>query len=238
MAESLHDSTVPTSGRAGTAAGESSGADHPRVEATVDQASSAAVDVKDQTVEAAGEIKDRAGGELATLKGEARREARTLAHEARDRLGGQADEVSRRLASTVSGAGSELRTMAERSDQPDGPVAGVVRQLADRSEDLAVRLESGGYRGVADDLSRLGRNKPGLFLLGAGITGFALGRLLRNTDTRSLTEAVKGESDPAAPTFAGPNPSPGGDVVVVDSPAATYAPPVGIGAAGGDRLGS
>jgi hypothetical protein len=200
-----------------------------------EQAGSAAGDVKDHTVEAAADVKDQAGTELANLQGEARQEARTLAHEARGRVADQADDAARKLASTISGAGGELRSMAERSDQPDGPVTGAVRQLADRSESLAQRLETGGYRGVADDLSRLGRNKPGLFLLAAGVAGFAIGRVLRNTDTGSLTGAVKGESDTTAPASAEPatHVEP-----VFESPSATYAPPVAVGAPGGVRPGS
>jgi hypothetical protein len=218
-----------------------------RVEAVAGQAGTAAAEVKDHAADAAAGIKEQAGSEVAALRDEARKEARNLAHEARERVGGQVEDAAGKLASIISGAGNELRAMAERSDQPDGPVTEVVRQLADRTESLAQRLETGGYRGVAEDVSRIGRNKPGLFLLAAGVAGFAVGRILRNTDTQALTGAVKGESDSGSasgsgsvsgsanrPAAAVVTPEPAvvatghiDTLAVDDTPSQTYAPPLG-----------
>jgi hypothetical protein len=208
-----------------------------RVGAAAHQADSAAANVRDHAADAAVAVKERAGTELSDIRDEARDHARGLAHEARDRLSAQADDTTRRLASTVAAAGGELRRMAERSDQPDGAVTGVVRQLADRADGLAQRLERDGYRGVAQDAARLGRNRPGLFLLAAGAAGFAAGRLLRNTDTGALTEAVKGEPGSAGAgdldAAAGDESRPGAVPRAADVSGAPYGSPVGRTAGGG-----
>jgi hypothetical protein len=163
-----------------------------RAEAAAGQASAAATGVKEHAAQAASEVKEQAGEELAAVRDEARHEARTLAQEARDRIEGQVEGTTRHLASTIADAGRELRAMAERSDRADSPVTEVVRQLADRTESVANRLESGGYRGVVDDVTRLGRNRPGLFLVAVGAAGFLVGRVLRNADTSSVKQAVQG----------------------------------------------
>jgi hypothetical protein len=44
---------------------------------------------------------------------------------------------------------------------------------------LAGELEQRGPEGLAEDLSRFARRRPGAFLLGAGLVGFAAGRVVR-----------------------------------------------------------
>jgi len=164
-----------------------------RAATVADQATTEAANVKDTAVQAAAEVKDQAKDELAGIAQQAKSEARTLTTEARDRLQSQADGTTKQVASTVADIGHELRTLADRSDRPDGPATEVIRQLADRTERFAERLETIGYRGIADDLTRYGRNHPGTFLLCAGAAGFLVGRMLRNTDTQALAQSLKGE---------------------------------------------
>jgi len=165
-----------------------------RAAAVTDQATTEASNVKDSAVQAAVEVKDQAREQLADIAQQAKSEARSLTTEARGRLEKQADGTTKQVASTVADIGQELRTLAERSDRPDGPATEVIRQLADRTERFAQRLEAVGYRGIADDLTRFGRNHPGTFLLGAGAAGFLVGRMLRNTDTQALAQSLKGEA--------------------------------------------
>jgi hypothetical protein len=165
-----------------------------RAAAATDQATTEAANVKDSAVHAAVEVKDQAKEQLSGIAEQAKSEARSLTTEARGRLQEQADGTTQQVASTVADIGRELRSLAERSDKPDGPATEVIRQLADRTERFAQRLETVGYRGVADDLTRYGRNHPGTFLLCAGAAGFLAGRILRNTDTQALTQSLKGDS--------------------------------------------
>jgi hypothetical protein len=188
------DNPIPP--RSSTPTGERSSANESGAAAAASKAGDEAVALKDEAVGAAADVKQRATAEVKSVAGEARHEARYVLGEVRTQLSGQADDAARRLASAMTSAAAELRSMAEHSDNPDGPVTAVVRQVADRSADLGQRLESGGYQGVAEDVARFGRNKAGLFLVAAGAAGFAVGRLLRNTDTGAVVQAAKDEVHP------------------------------------------
>ena len=189
------------------------------------EAVSAAVDVRDEAAGAAVDLKEQATAELSSLTGETRREATHIVHDAREVLMTQADTATRQLASTIAGTGHELAQMAEGSDQPDGPATQIVRQLANRTEAFAGRLERDGYQGIAADIARLGRNRPGLFLAAAGITGFAVGRLLRNTDTGAIAEAAKDQATNAPSPAAQPSPEP---ALASGNRGPTLAAPAGI----------
>jgi len=190
MAE-IHEPEISTTGSTYTEPTASPTAQD-RAAAVTDQATTEASNVKDSAVQAAVEVKDQAKEQLADIAQQAKSEARTLTTEARGRLEAQADGTTKQVASTVAEIGQELRTLADRSDRPDGPATEVIRQLADRTERFASRLETVGYRGIADDLTRYGRNHPGTFLLCAGAAGFLVGRMLRNTDTSALAQSLKG----------------------------------------------
>jgi len=189
MAE-IHDHEISTPTYAEPSASPTA---QDRAAAVTDQATTEASNVKDSAVQAAVEVKDQAREQLADIAQQAKSEARSLTTEARGRLEKQADGTTKQVASTVADIGQELRTLADRSDRPDGPATEVIRQLADRTERFAQRLDAVGYRGIADDLTRYGRNHPGTFLLCAGAAGFLVGRMLRNTDTQALAQSLKGE---------------------------------------------
>jgi len=147
MAE-IHEPEISTTGSTYTEPTASPTAQD-RAAAVTDQATTEASNVKDSAVQAAVEVKDQAKEQLADIAQQAKSEARTLTTEARGRLEAQADGTTKQVASTVAEIGQELRTLADRSDRPDGPATEVIRQLADRTERFASRLEAVGYRGIA-----------------------------------------------------------------------------------------
>jgi hypothetical protein len=56
-------------------------------------------------------------------------------------------------------------------------------------------VQQRGYDGMVEDAQRLARRRPGVFLAGAAVAGFAIGRLLR-----SAKDGDNAESDtPALP---------------------------------------
>jgi hypothetical protein len=208
------------------------GQDESRVAAAASRAGDEAAVVKDEAVGAAADVKDTAKAEVANVAGDARQEARTVLTEVRGQLDHQANDATNRLASSVAALADELRSMADGSQQPDSAVADAVRQVADRGAGLARNLESRGYSGIADDVARFGRNHAGAFLLAAGAAGFAIGRVLRNTDTGAVVQAAKGEHEgsdalsaptlPAtgAPVMPGSGERVAGEVVITE----TYEP--------------
>ena len=165
------------------------------------------------TIGAAGEQASAAAGEVAataaagarTVLDDTRGEARRLAEESRGRLRAQAAEQTDRLAAGLQDVSQQLSTML-RGDgpAPQGVVADVTRQVADRAANLAGELQAKSPEQLLDELRRFARRKPAIFLASAAAAGFVSGRLIRAVNTHDVIEAAKtgaqsdGEGDRAA----------------------------------------
>jgi len=144
---------------------------------------------KGEALNQASDLKDTALEHVGALTDDAKNKATNVAHDVRRELETQGDTQAKRAASALHSVGSQLHDMAD-SAQP-GTVTDVTRQLADKSRQVATRLEEGGVQGVGDDLRRFARRQPGLFLAAAGIAGFVVTRVLRNAqgNTTPLTQS-------------------------------------------------
>ena len=133
---------------------------------------------KDEAVDQVHDLTETTAQHASEMKDEAKGQALHVARDVRRELESQGDAQARRASSTLRDVGSQLHDMADRG-QP-GAVTEVTRQLADRSHQLASRLDHGGLQGVSDDLRGFARRQPGLFLAAAGVAGFVVTRVLRN----------------------------------------------------------
>jgi hypothetical protein len=97
-----------------------------------------------------------------------------------------AGDRARRLADGLDDLTRQLRSMGERGEP--GPATDLVRQAGEGAERIAVRLRRGGVDDALGELRDLGRNLPGLFMLGAFGLGLAGRRIARN-----LTQEPAGE---------------------------------------------
>ena len=164
-----------------------------------DQAKQVAGEAKDQVREVAAEAKDHAADLLDQTRTQARQ---------------QAEETTKHLASGLHSLSDQLGALREGRVQEAGPVAQYADQARRRIDELAGRLDRGGLDGVAADLSRFARRRPGLFLVSCAGAGFALARLVRagassdgNGSNRSLprpssqfrTNGPQLGADPALP---------------------------------------
>ncbi len=181
------------------------------------QVASTAVDQGKQTASAAAEAGSQVAGagaegvrqvasEAATQAGEVTRQAteqaRDLVQQAQTQLRDQAGTQAQRAAGGIRDVGQQVRALSEgRSDQA-GIAADAARQLADKLDQLAVRLDQRGFEGTVDDVRELARRRPGLFLLGAAATGFAVTRLGRGLQV--VQQAQPSQSQPSAPTPSAP----------------------------------
>jgi hypothetical protein len=164
-----------------------------------DQAKQVAGEAKDQVREVAAEAKDHAADLLDQTRTQARQ---------------QAEETTKHLASGLHSLSNQIGALREGRVQEAGPVAQYADQARRRIEEFAGRLDRGGLDGVASDLNRFARRRPGLFLVSCAGAGFALARLVRagassdgNGSSRSLpppttqfgTNGPQLEVDPALP---------------------------------------
>jgi hypothetical protein len=236
---------------AGTSGGpdEPGAADRAREAAATgrDQAQQVASTAADQARDVAGTARDEAQNVAQTAKGQVRR----LAHDTRDELRSQANTQVERLAGGLGDLSRQLRSMGERGDP--GPAADLAGQAAFRTDQMANRLRAGGFDDAMGQLRSFGRNRPGLFLLGAFGVGLAAGRVVRNlADDSSSGPASQYGSGSAgngstrrAPELQAPTPAldsapyeASGPAVgqPLPPPGGTYAEPYGASTGDTDRV--
>jgi hypothetical protein len=150
-----------------------------------DRAREAASTGKDQAREVASTASEQARKVASTAQDEARdvvrganQQARRLVGDTRQELRTQANAQVDRLAHGVNDLSRQLRSMGENGEP--GAVTDMAREAALRTQQIAERLRQGGIDDVIGQLRNAGRNRPGLFLLGAFGTGLVAGRVARN----------------------------------------------------------
>ncbi|MFJ2822135.1 hypothetical protein ACIO7M_13595 [Streptomyces toxytricini] len=141
-----------------------------------EKAGEGAAVVGEKTSRIAGTVGEQAAG----VAGEAGARARDLAGELRTQVRDQARGQTGRLAQNVRSLADDLARMAE-ADTSGSPAASAVRRVADGGRRMASRMESRGPDGLLSDLQDFARRRPGAFLAGAALAGFALGRIGKGT---------------------------------------------------------
>ncbi|MFJ8470029.1 hypothetical protein [Streptomyces swartbergensis] len=92
-----------------------------------------------------------------------------------------AEEVegqTRRAAGTVRRWADDLAELAGNAPD-DSPTRSLVSQVADGGHQAADYLDDHGAQGMAEDLKGFARRRPGAFLAGAALAGFAVGRMAK-----------------------------------------------------------
>jgi hypothetical protein len=142
---------------------------------TSDKAKNVTSHASEQAKQVAGEAKDQ----VREVAAEAKEHAADLLDQTRTQARQQAEETTKHLASGLHSLSNQIVALREGRVQEAGPVAQYADQARRRLDDLAGRLDRGGLDGVASDLSRFARRRPGLFLVTCAGAGFALARLVR-----------------------------------------------------------
>jgi hypothetical protein len=198
-----------------------------------EQAAGVAGSAKDAGQHVAGVARDEVGN----VASEATRQAKDVAAQARDELSRQASDQQQRVAGGLRSLGTELGSMAERSEQP-GVATDLARQASAKAHEVARWLEDRDPSSLLDEVSAFARRRPGTFLTMALVAGVAAGRLTRglkddSTGGSSPTAApgdATGAVAPPAPTAAADRPGPATDV------AHPYAPVPGDEIVAGDQV--
>jgi hypothetical protein len=156
-------------------------------------AGSSPPEARQRTAEAARET----GGEVATVAHEAAAQASTVAREAgqgvqdvvdeaRRVIHDEADKQTHALSDSMRRLGGDLTGMSHNAD--DTPAADYVGRIGDSLESAAARLDDGGIDGALDQLRSVARRRPGMFLLGSAMSGFAVARVMRHADAPSRSD--------------------------------------------------
>jgi len=169
---------------------------------TADVTKEKAADVAGSAAGAGQQVAGVAKEEAGNVAAETARQAKDVLGQARTELTQQAADQQQRVAGGLRSLGSELSSMAERSEQP-GVATDLARQASTSVQDLADWLEQRDPGGLIDEVKTFARRRPGTFLAIALGAGLAAGRL-----TRGLKDESTSGSSPAAPdTRAGYTPA-------------------------------
>lgn len=167
--------------------------------AVQEKAAQGAEVVTEHASSVAGTAKQQAAG----VAGEARSQARDLAGQVRGQLRDQAHSQTHSLAANLQRASDDLREMSG-SARPDSAAANVVRRLADGGGRVASRLEDRGPEGLLSDLEDFARRRPGVFLAGAALAGFAVARAGKSV---SAAGSDGGSRSPGAEPYGAERPA-------------------------------
>ncbi|MGW0390708.1 hypothetical protein ACWDYJ_07375 [Streptomyces sp. NPDC003042] len=145
----------------------------------------------------AADVAGTAQKEMGHVKDEAATRARDLAGELRGQFQDQAQSQTRHLAQNVRRLADEVREMSEGAS-PDSTAAGVARKIADSGRQIADQLESRGPDGLMSELQDFARRRPGVFLAGAALAGFAVARAGKGVSAAGSAAAPAGSDGRAA----------------------------------------
>jgi polyhydroxyalkanoate synthesis regulator phasin len=159
--------------------------DRPSTELAKDEAKAVAATAKDEAASvtraastAASDVAGTAKEQVSQIAGEAKTQITSLTSQAREQVSEQATVQTHKVAQQASSFADQLHALA-RGDATEGVATDLVRDIAERIQELARRLESKEPQELLEDVRRYARNKPGTFLVGAMAAGFVGGRLMK-----------------------------------------------------------
>lgn len=132
--------------------------------------------VAESAKEAGGQVAQTAAEQARQVAAETSRQTRDLLNEGRYQVREQARTGQHRVAEGVSAIADELREMATNTTR-SGVATDVVRQAADRLNDIAAWLSKREPGDLVNELRSWARQHPGTFLVGAAAAGVIAGRL-------------------------------------------------------------
>jgi hypothetical protein len=204
-------------------------------ESTMGAARESATHVKDEVAHEGAQVKDSVTQHAGQVAEQVQQQARTVLDEARSGLEQEVDSQGRRIGEVLQQTSEQLRSMAGAAEP--GFLTDVTRQLADAAQRTGGRMQEGGLQTAAEDLRRFARRQPGVFLLGAGVAGFVVARLIRAAGSRSTNGSGTSTSSLGAAPHVGalpaatPSAAPSMPATGISGGAST--PPIGPGTAGG-----
>jgi hypothetical protein len=162
------------------------------------QAREKATEVGHAATGAGGQLAQQAAGQGRQVAAEAGRQARDLVGEASTQVRQQAGTQQKRAADGLRALGTQLQSMASKSEQ-DGVAKEMVYRASDAAQRAAGWLEAREPGEMVAEVRDYARRHPGAFLAGTAVTGLVVGRL-----ARSLSAGGRGAPRP------GPSEQPAG----------------------------
>jgi vacuolar-type H+-ATPase subunit H len=136
--------------------------------------------VADEAKQAAGGVAGTAREQAREVGSEAQTQARQVGRQVREKVSAETESQAHRLAGNLRQWADELATMAD-SGKPEAAPREFVSQVANAGRSAADYLDEHGVGGVMQEVQGFARRRPGAFLVGAALAGFAAGRVAKAT---------------------------------------------------------
>ena len=130
---------------------------------------------------AVARVASEAPAQAARVVDDARTQVTGAAQRTLSDLRSQADERTAQAARSLRGLSSQVDALAAGRIDEAGDLTDIVQAVGQHAADFADRLDTRGVQGVADDVTRFGRQHPLAFLGLALGAGFLVGRVVRTT---------------------------------------------------------
>lgn len=158
---------------------DSSGQGRPPAQEVASTAAEQAGQVSAQAAAQAKDVAGTAADQTRQLGQEAAAQARSIVGQTTAKAHDQAEAQVQQLAGALGRVGDQARSLLAGKPEEAGSLSGYAENAVSKLDQLTRRVQEGGLDGVVGDVQRFARRRPGVFLLGAGTLGFAVGRLLR-----------------------------------------------------------
>ena len=126
------------------------------------------------------ELADTVRNQADQVKGELAGQAKAMLSETQGQLQAQADVQASRLASALFQVGTQAVALSQGQPEQAGPLVDYAEQAANWLDGAAAHIEERGLEGLATDVVDFARRRPALFLTGAAVVGFGVGRIIRS----------------------------------------------------------
>ncbi|MDB1089692.1 hypothetical protein PJ985_19230 [Streptomyces sp. ACA25] len=128
--------------------------------------------------QAAGQVGATAAEQAKAVTEQAQERGLSVVRELRERVTDEAQTQTRRTAGNLRQWADDFAALAEKAPG-DSPARNLVTQAADGGHRAADYLERQGLRGALHEVQGFARRRPGAFLGGAMLVGFAVGRMAK-----------------------------------------------------------
>ena len=145
----------------------------------IETAKAESAEVAETAKQAGKDVMSEVGEQTSAVARTAKDQFDQLASQTRQEVKAQTEQRSEQLAVRLQTWAGQLRALAEGRVDDAGELRGLMGDAQRRLESYASSLRERGPEGVLQDVRQFARRRPGMFLLAAGVTGFAIGRIVK-----------------------------------------------------------
>ena len=166
----------------------------------VETAKAESAEIAETAKQAGREVMSEVSEQTSAVARTAKDQFGQLATQTRQELKAQSEQRGEQLAARLQTWAGQMKALIEGRVEDAGDLRGLIGDAQQRLESYASALRERGPDGVMQDVRAFARRRPGMFLLAAGATGFAIGRIVK---AGGMSISQDGPSEPVLADRAG-----------------------------------